>query len=393
MRLLDLLLISGALCGHVALWTALGNRMHGLVVRRPLVKASRLVIFVMNAGIPTVWGIRYLLDPNRFSDAFSSWSSSVAGIYCVFCNLVLLRTLLLWWIHQKPQGQTISPLISNHTEVLPLCQQQPLTRSTLAAILSRMPRNEIFDLAVNVKNLHMSRLPEAFNEMKITHLTDLHISKHMTPAFYQQIIDQTQQFRSDLILITGDLVDGVPELGLAVEQLSQLQAKLGVFYILGNHEIRLPLEKIAELDHQLAQSGLTRLCGRWHTFDYKGERLTLAGNALPWIGVAPPQEASPDDEQQKRSFRILLSHSPDQIHWARENSFDLMLAGHTHGGQVRFPVIGPVVCPSRFGGQYAAGLFDMPPTVMHVSRGISGMTPYRFRCTPELTQLVLRCSG
>ena len=66
-----------------------------------------------------------------------------------------------------------------------------------------------------------------------------------------------------------------------------------------------------------------------------------------------------------------------------------MLAGHTHGGQIRFPFIGPIVAPSWWGVRHACGTFHAPPTVMHVSRGISAKTPLRMNCPPELGCLVL----
>jgi predicted MPP superfamily phosphohydrolase len=88
-------------------------------------------------------------------------------------------------------------------------------------------------------------------------------------------------------------------------------------------------------------------------------------------------------------FRILLSHSPDQIDWAIRQRFPLMLAGHTHGGQIVFPVIGPVVSPSKYGTKYAGGLFQVSGVVMHVSRGLSGEEPVRWNCPPELAILTL----
>jgi hypothetical protein len=91
-----------------------------------------------------------------------------------------------------------------------------------------------------------------------------------------------------------------------------------------------------------------------------------------------------------RPFRIAVAHSPDQFGWARYYDFDLMLAGHTHGGQIRFPLIGPVFSPSHHGVRYAAGTFYQPPTLMHVSRGLSGTRPLRFNCPPELARLNLR---
>ena len=67
-----------------------------------------------------------------------------------------------------------------------------------------------------------------------------------------------------------------------------------------------------------------------------------------------------------------------------------MLAGHTHGGQIRLPLLGPVYSPSRFGCRFASGAFWLEPTLMYVSRGLSGREPIRYLCVPELTKLVLR---
>ena len=89
-------------------------------------------------------------------------------------------------------------------------------------------------------------------------------------------------------------------------------------------------------------------------------------------------------------LRIGVSHSPDQIGWARRERLDLMLAGHTHGGQIRFPVIGPLVAPSHYGSQFASGVFYLKPTLMHVSRGLSGVHPFRWLCPPEVSVLTLR---
>jgi predicted MPP superfamily phosphohydrolase len=103
------------------------------------------------------------------------------------------------------------------------------------------------------------------------------------------------------------------------------------------------------------------------------------------MGRLPDMAAAPAD-----SFRLLLSHTPDNAHWAAANGFDLMVAGHNHGGQVRLPLIGPVFMPSRYGCRFDMGAFQIGGTLVHVSRGISGKHPYRFRCRPELTKIVLK---
>jgi len=109
----------------------------------------------------------------------------------------------------------------------------------------------------------------------------------------------------------------------------------------------------------------------------------LAGNERPWFSPLAT------DPLPTGVLKLLLSHSPDQLPWARRRGFDLMLAGHTHGGQVRFPLIGPVVCPSWHGTKYACGFFDESPTLLHVSRGSSSYFPYRLNCPPEITKLTL----
>jgi predicted MPP superfamily phosphohydrolase len=89
------------------------------------------------------------------------------------------------------------------------------------------------------------------------------------------------------------------------------------------------------------------------------------------------------------AFRLFLCHTPDHIQWARSQQVDLMLSGHNHGGQVVLPVLGPVYSPSIYGTRYASGVFWEEPTLLYVSRGISGRHPLRWRCPPELTKLVL----
>lgn len=74
----------------------------------------------------------------------------------------------------------------------------------------------------------------------------------------------------------------------------------------------------------------------------------------------------------------------------QRHQFDLMLAGHTHGGQIRFPLLGPIVCPSLHGTKYASGFFEAGPTLLHVSRGTGSLFPYRLNCRPQVVKLVLR---
>jgi predicted MPP superfamily phosphohydrolase len=124
--------------------------------------------------------------------------------------------------------------------------------------------------------------------------------------------------------------------------------------------------------------------------DVAGVDVVVAGNELPWFVPAADMENCPRRSADRQQLRILLSHSPDQFGWARRWDFDLMLAGHTHGGQVCLPLVGPIFAPSWHGVKHAGGTFYTAPTLMHVSRGISAELPIRINCLPEVTKLVLR---
>jgi predicted MPP superfamily phosphohydrolase len=117
----------------------------------------------------------------------------------------------------------------------------------------------------------------------------------------------------------------------------------------------------------------------------RGQPLVVVGHEGPWFRPGPDLSACPPGV-----FRLCLSHTPDNINWARQNDIALMLAGHNHGGQVRFPVLGSVFVPSAYSRRYDCGVFHEPPTLLHVSRGLGGQQPLRYNCRPEVTLVVLR---
>jgi predicted MPP superfamily phosphohydrolase len=143
---------------------------------------------------------------------------------------------------------------------------------------------------------------------------------------------------------------------------------------------------LPRLRQAIVDAGTRYLGARHQELCIEGETILLAGNELPWIRPAADMTRIDDTT----ALRVLLAHTPDQLPWARRHGFDLMLAGHNHGGQIRLPLVGPLFSPSRYGVKYACGLFHEPPTLMHVSRGVSALDPLRYNCPPELTRIVLR---
>ncbi len=159
-----------------------------------------------------------------------------------------------------------------------------------------------------------------------------------------------------------------------------------MYFILGNHDGYIGADHTRKL---LVDAGLICLSGRWVRAEWNGVPVLLGGNELPWMRPAAPLEGLPPRRDGVDDFRLALCHTPDQFGWCCRADADLALAGHTHGGQVQVPWLGVVASPSLFGAQYAHGVFCRGDTVLHVSRGIAGETPLRWRCPPEAALLEL----
>ncbi len=384
-----LALIAVTLSGHLALWTFLYNRLHATGLPRRMVRVIEklMIVLVVMAGL-VLLGAMLSRWPSVLGTAGDAGSRALFG-YALLSGMTLLLVTTKWtW--QKFARREPSPLISNHTErfdVVAHLGTLPVGRRTtrLAALI---PGNEIMDVRFHHKTLRHPNLPAALDGLRIAQLSDMHMTGQLTKAFFQVVVERTNQWQPDLVVLTGDLIEKAPCLRWVPDTFGKLEARDGKYFILGNHDRRLP--DPSQLRGALRDAGWEDLGGQWLLRSTCETRVLLAGNESPWF-PAPQQADRPGHGSvgTEQLFSILLSHTPDQLPWARQHRFDLMLAGHTHGGQIRIPIVGPMVCPSRFGVRYASGLFHEPPTILHVSRGLSGVQPLRFGCPPEVTLLEL----
>lgn len=376
-----------ALLGHLMFWVGVFNRVHATAIHHKVIKAFEKVVFLLVLLVPLSIGW-LVLKTDRSPTAIwelISQNPAIAIYLTLSCGVLIvgLPTWLTHWLAPVPNN-----LRSCETRVVSVrnaAGERPIGDRT-GRLFSLIPGNEIFDLHVHVKTLTVPRLSERLAGLSIAHLSDLHFTGHIDRYFFDRIVDEVRQAQPDLTVITGDIIDKVRCFDWLRPTLGRLTAKHGVFFILGNHDKRLP--DVSKLRQELVDAGLIDLGGKAMSITIRDEAVFLAGNELPWFQPAPNMA---DYEATKTNFglRLLLSHSPDQFNWAQQHGFDVVLAGHTHGGQIRLPLVGPIVAPSRFGVRYASGLFVEGNTIMHVSRGLSGLDPVRINCPPELTQIVL----
>jgi len=237
-----------------------------------------------------------------------------------------------------------------------------------------------FLLSTTSIDLSLKSLPKSFKGFKIVQISDLHFGSSLFPFIYILVMDKVMELHPDIIVVTGDLVSDKHAISQAVSFVDSLSKIAPTYVVFGNGDHREGLNAY----HFLFSKA--KLLLNSHTFIQRGHsKICLAGVDDPYSGFDNLEKALPKDN----SFKILLSHSPQIIGKAR-GKVDLILAGHTHGGQVCLPFFGSlfVPLPEEY-KKYTYGLFFENSTCMFVSRGIGVATlyPVRLFCFPEIVVL------
>jgi uncharacterized protein len=268
---------------------------------------------------------------------------------------------------------------------------------------------ERFDFAVFRVDVPIAGLPPGLDGLRILQLSDIHASNYMPIAQVRRIVDKAQQLACDIIMITGDLLTGRGDpLAACVAELGRLRAPLGAWGCNGNHEIYTDTEDEAAL--LFRQHGMTMLRQENAQLAWRGAKFNLIGvdyQRQHWFrSQSPPMLAGVEALVRQDMPNLLLSHNPNAFRRATELGIDLMLAGHTHGGQVQVEILDHRISPARFITKYIAGFYQLPLTgdaaatfsrrhaSLYVSRGLGTIgTPLRLGVPPEITLLTLRRAG
>lgn len=242
-------------------------------------------------------------------------------------------------------------------------------------------------LQLRKQRIHARRLPHVFNGLRIALLTDLHVGGGTSLGLIQRAASLAMRERPDLIALTGDFTtDSARDFDDVFSALSILSAPLGVYAVPGNHDHVVGIDKWH--DAVSRQKNIADLTNAYVLHEKLGARLCVAGiddiyEGSPMLRLPPGAE---------RDFTILLAHSPDQAERSRRvtDGIDLILSGHTHGGQVRLPVVGPPMNSSDYPELYVEGLRRRPWTQVYTSRGVGTVAlPVRFMARPEVSLLEL----
>ena len=386
------LVLLWAFFGHMVLCLALINRAHATGIPTHVGKLVWLSTAVLVPSVPILFGYWFQVRAGHLGRDIGFSTIPLAAVpYLTTCWIAALVATVEWFV-QRMFASPPESLRSDRRRVFRLLQHAagPGPEDHDHHFLVRLPGNETLDLDVAERGLDLAGLPPGLDQLSVLHISDLHFTGRVAKAYFQEVVQICNDLTPDLIAITGDLVDTPACLDWIPDTLGRLESRYGNFFVRGNHDVHVEPEA---LRRALEEAGLTDLGGRWVELSIGGEKIVLAGNELPWFPPAADFSQAPPSSANGGPVRIVLAHSPDQLPWARRHDVDLLLAGHLHGGQIRLPLLGPIVSPSWSGVTYASGVFHDSPTLMHVSRGVSGEIPLRLNCPPEVAKLTLHAGS
>ncbi len=232
-------------------------------------------------------------------------------------------------------------------------------------------------------------IPKGFSGITIAQFSDTHLGFQYSLDDLKKTIDLLNETIPEIVIFTGDLMDKPNEYSQAedtIKILKEIKAPLGKFAVFGNHDHGG--NGTSFYQDIMEKSGFTLL---------KNKNIAIPlgnGDVIHIAGIDEPMLGTPDWKDTMHAipadgFNILLSHAPDLADRTREYPISLQLSGHSHGGQIQIPLLGPFITPP-FAQKYTEGLYEIGSMMLYVNRGL-GTTrlPLRFLSRPELTYFTL----
>lgn len=226
--------------------------------------------------------------------------------------------------------------------------------------------------SIDVPRIHFDQ------PLRIAVISDLHLGPYKKTSFAKKVVQQVDELHPDLVLLAGDFISAnADEMGYG-SPLQILADKYMTYAVLGNHDSGLfsspedfvfePAKRAAMLDW-LAKYHIKALLNEAQYISVQGKNFWLAG--VEDFDARRDNEALAKSQVTTKDLTILLAHNPDVVYGAEKVGFDLVVAGHTHGGQVRLPWYGPMGrIPTRLGQHFDRGEFDFGPTKLFITSGI-----------------------
>jgi predicted MPP superfamily phosphohydrolase len=246
------------------------------------------------------------------------------------------------------------------------------------------------DFHVREVDIPLEGLPPDLDGLRILQLSDIHLSAFLSEEEFARVVDEALQLHPHLAVVTGDLISGHSDpLDACIRQLARVKADAGVFGCMGNHERFARAEDYTA--RQSARVGIRFLRGESQALRFGNATLNLAGQDFQSQRERGRYLRGAERLILPGATNLLLQHNPDVFPVAARQGYNLLLAGHTHGGQVRVEILDQSINPARFFTPYVYGLYRQGNAASYVTRGIGTIgIPTRIGAPPEISLLRLR---
>jgi predicted MPP superfamily phosphohydrolase len=254
------------------------------------------------------------------------------------------------------------------------------------SILARNAINEANTLTIEHVTIRLKRLPKNLDGFRFVHLSDIHHSPFTNLEHISRAIEISNELKPDMFVLTGDYVSHEAEyIAPMAEVLGRLKSEFGTFACLGNHDHWTDAEQVTRC---LRDANIKVLNNEGFRFQARNASFWLAGVDDYMVGQtdlpAALRGSFPDE------MKLLLAHNPKILYRAARAAVDLMLSGHTHGGQVKLRDEEKRILPRR---KFASGLYRRRETQVYITRGIGTVVlPVRYGCPPEISHIELRAA-
>jgi predicted MPP superfamily phosphohydrolase len=249
---------------------------------------------------------------------------------------------------------------------------------------------ERLNFQVREVDVPVGGLPPDLEGLRILQLSDIHLSAFLSERELERVIDSANELKANLAVVTGDLISsrGDP-LDACIRQVARLKSDSGIWGCLGNHERYARVENYTTA--AAARAGVRFLRSQTAPLRFGSAVLNLAGvDYQPWSSTRTYLTGK-GKLIAPGAVNVLLSHNPDVFPVAVHQGYNLLLAGHTHGGQISVEILDQSINPARFFTPYIYGLYRSGAASAYVTRGIGTIgIPVRLGAPPEISLLRLR---
>ena len=253
--------------------------------------------------------------------------------------------------------------------------------------------NSYRKIKIPVRNLPIADLPHELEGLKIAHLSDSHLGYYKNLDDLEDAVEEIAEYSPDLVLVTGDISDNLDILDDANRIIAGLNPPNGIFASVGNHEYYRGIGRVLKI---FEKSPYPMMINRGVSIDINGVPVYIGGADDPVHLRGVNLEFLRDTikrtiyDAPSDSFKILMSHRPRGLDFAPEFDINLVLAGHTHGGQLGFG--GRSMFESVWPEMYLWGIYQKEKTTLYTSSGMGHWMPFRLGCPAEAPILILQKS-